>query len=101
MDVEAELLDIKLRIMMLEAALCPERAGKLGLTELKADIVELRDQMSRNVAALGGEPAAFHGRNDEHDETVRTSVTRRLDLLRCETLELAVRLDRLLEKDGA
>ncbi|NUP80758.1 MAG: hypothetical protein HOV96_24740 [Nonomuraea sp.] len=98
MDVEAELLDIKLRIMMLEAALCPERAGKLGLTELKADIVELRDQMSRNVAALGGEPAAFHGQDDE---TVRTRVTRRLDLLRCETLELAVRLDRLLEKDGA
>ncbi|NUT12565.1 MAG: hypothetical protein HOQ38_19040, partial [Nonomuraea sp.] len=51
--------------------------------------------------ALGGELATLHAQSDEHDETVRTSVTRRLDLLRCETLELAVRLGRLLEKDGA
>ncbi|NUR89064.1 MAG: hypothetical protein HOY71_33695 [Nonomuraea sp.] len=102
MDVEAEILDIKLRIQALEATLSPEgvvmRSDK---AEITADIADIRTEVSQNIAALGDELAGLRGQTDEHLEMVRSSIGRRLDLLLCETLDLATRIDRLLERDGA
>ncbi|MFI9596986.1 hypothetical protein [Nonomuraea sp. NPDC052265] len=104
MDVEAEILDIKLRVQALEATLCAEAdcsEAVLGIAELRADLADTRSEAGHHVTALTDELLGLHGQSDEHFQAVRSKIRRRLDLLRCETLDLAIRLDRLLERDGS
>ncbi|MFI6927485.1 hypothetical protein ACIBIZ_46665 [Nonomuraea spiralis] len=104
MDVEAEILDIKLRIQALEATLCGGAdcsEAALGIAEARADVAEFRTAVSQGVTALTDELLGLGGESDEHVDAVRSRISRRLDLLRCETLDLAIRLDRLLETDDS
>ncbi|MER6577232.1 hypothetical protein [Nonomuraea sp. NPDC001023] len=104
MDVEAEILDIRLRVQALEATLCAEAdcsEAVLGIAEMRADLAETRSESGHDVTALTDELLGLRGQSDEHFQAIRSKIRRRLDLLRCETLDLAIRLDRLLEQDGS
>jgi hypothetical protein len=108
-DVEAEIRDLKLRMERLEAHV---RSGEpsivtsmqaditAGVMEIRADVVDLRTEMGQEFGALGIEISGIRSQSMDQYATARVEMLQRFDTLRCEMMELGLRLDRLLNTDG-
>ncbi|MFG1703754.1 hypothetical protein ACFLIM_11215 [Nonomuraea sp. M3C6] len=132
MDVEAEILDLKLRLEALEAtarsggaasgdvgarrrhpnipaASCTRMEGiqtditatSIAVAEVKAEIADLQSEMTQDIDALSVELAGLRRHTNEHFTSARSEMVQKFDSLRCEMIELGLRLDRLLAKNGA
>jgi hypothetical protein len=130
-DVQAEILDLKLRMADLEATL---RAGdedgacvgpcrhldiltemyvrveemqakidrtSLGITGLKGAVTDVHAELSQEFAALGVEIVGIRTQTNDHYAATRAEMLRRFDALRCEMMELGLRLDQFLDQGGA
>ncbi|MEQ4714769.1 hypothetical protein [Nonomuraea sp. B19D2] len=124
MNVEAEILDLKRRVEALEtivrsgpgqrphhaipAQSGPHRPGlpvhvcerSIGLAELKAEIADVRTEASQDFEALIVEIAGFRAQTNENFKSTQSEIMEKFDSLRCEMIDLALRLDRLLEING-
>ncbi|MEO3875307.1 hypothetical protein ABGB18_41535 [Nonomuraea sp. B12E4] len=132
MDVEAEILDLKLRMEALEATARSGEAGSgdvesqrrhsnipaarntgpeciqtditarsIAVTEVKAHIAKFQTEMSQDIAALNVEVTGLRWHAYDLLTATRSDIEQKFDSLRCEMIELGLRLDRLLEKHGA
>ncbi|WP_433437020.1 hypothetical protein [Nonomuraea sp. CA-141351] len=120
MNVEAEILDLKRRVEALETILrsgsdpgrsdlvpaqtgpyMPDSETSIGLAELKAEIADVRTETSQDFEALIVEIAGFRAQTNEHFKSTQSEIMEKFDSLRCEMIDLALRLDRLLEINGA
>ncbi|NRQ36733.1 hypothetical protein HII36_33585 [Nonomuraea sp. NN258] len=124
MDVEAEILQLKLRTADLETATrcgggdehgqrCPHgailaeislrlhslqadlTATAIGIIEARADVADIKIDLDRDLAALGIEHAGLRAQLHENAKAARSDLAKRFDSLRCEMIELGLRLDRL------
>jgi hypothetical protein len=95
-DVEAEILDLKLRINGLEA-----RARSRGAVPDGKVSEGRRFDLTKEFAALGMELAGARMQTNAHFRITRSEMLERFEVLRREMIALGLRLDRLLEKDGA
>jgi hypothetical protein len=131
-DVEAEILDLQLRVGILEASIssegstsgdcrardrhtnlptdrCAHReaiqsdlmATSIAVAEARAEIADVQVEMSQDFAALGLEIAGLRRQTNENFASAQAKMLQKLDSLRCEMIELGLRLDRLLENDSA
>jgi hypothetical protein len=95
-DVEAEILDLKLRMDGLEATVRSYGAVPDGrISEGR------RSDLDQEFAALGIELAGARMQTNAHFRIARSEMLERFEVLRCEMIALGLRLDRLLEKDRA
>ncbi|SDI88660.1 hypothetical protein [Nonomuraea jiangxiensis] len=132
MDVEAEILELKLRLEALETTarsggpvsgdVEPQRrhpntpavrhtgiegiqpditTTSIAVTEVKADIAQLHTEMTQDIAALNVEVTGLRWHLYQLLTVTRSEMEQKFDSLRCEMIELGLRLDRLLEKHGA
>ncbi|MFC4115825.1 hypothetical protein [Nonomuraea zeae] len=132
MDVEAEILDLQLRVGILEASIRPEGTASgdfrgrgqhgnlpadrcahreaiqsdllttsISVAEARAEVADVRMEMSQDFAALGLEISGLRRQTNENFASARHEMMQKLDSLRCEMIELGLRLDRLLENDSA
>ncbi|MFI7134903.1 hypothetical protein ACIBQ1_55215 [Nonomuraea sp. NPDC050153] len=129
MNVEAEILDLKLRVEALEATLrsdgsldrrprhndiVPAQSGphrrdlpphvtqaSIDAAELRAEIADVRTEVSQDFEALIVEVAGLRLQMNQNFKTVRSDLLGKIDSLRCEMIDLGLRLDRLLEPGGA
>ncbi|MER6945028.1 hypothetical protein ABT294_13480 [Nonomuraea sp. NPDC000554] len=132
MDVEAEIIDLKLRVKDLEAATHPGRTtfddhgqrcahanllteicmrmetmqaaitgATVDVAQARAELTDAQSGTDQKFAALGIEIANLRSQTTRHLTSVQSEIQRRLDFLRCEMIDLDLRLDRLLHKDGA
>ncbi|MEV0228104.1 hypothetical protein [Nonomuraea sp. NPDC050786] len=129
MNVEAEILDLKRRVAALEtfvrsgrdpgrrshhSGLVPAQTGPnrpvppvpvpetaIRLAELKAEIAGVRTEVGQDFEALIVEIAGFRAQTNEHFKSTQFEIMEKFDSLRCEMIDLALRLDRLLETKGA
>jgi hypothetical protein len=128
-NVEAEILDLKLRVEALEAALrssggpdprprhndiVPAQTGpyrselpalvaqvSIGVAELKAEIADVRTEVGQDFEALIVEVAGVRVQLSENYKAVQADLLGKIDSLRCDMIDLGLRLDRLTEKGGA
>ncbi|MET9248150.1 hypothetical protein [Nonomuraea sp. NPDC003709] len=123
MNVEAEILDLKLRVEALEAALrsnaryddiIPAQAGpyrselpalvaqvSIGVAELRAEMADIRTEVSQDFEALIVEVAGVRVQMTENYKAIHSDLLGKIDSLRCEMIDLGLRLDRLTETGGA
>ncbi|MFF4619228.1 hypothetical protein [Nonomuraea jabiensis] len=125
MNVEAEILDLKLRVEALEAGLrsnvsprhddiVPAQAGpyrfelpalvaqvSIGVTEIRAELADVRTELSQDLEALLVEVAGLRVQTNEHFNVIQSDLLGKIDSLRCDMIDLGLRLDRLAETDGA
>ncbi|MCK2219786.1 hypothetical protein MF672_039220 [Actinomadura sp. ATCC 31491] len=104
MDVQTEILDLKLRVEALEAKMVSalDRTATLSLiTALRTDLAELRADIAEDFKAWGDELAGVRRHFNDSFKASRSDLVRALDTIRCEMIDLGIRLDRLVEKDGA
>ncbi|MEV4016687.1 hypothetical protein AB0J35_39935 [Nonomuraea angiospora] len=129
MNVEAEILDLKLRVESLEAALrsnggpdsrprpndiVPAQAGSyrselpalvaqvsIGVSQLRAEIADVRTEVGQDFEALIVEIAGVRVQLSENHQAVQADLLGKIDSLRCDMIDLGLRLDRLTEKGGA
>ncbi|MEW9547869.1 hypothetical protein [Nonomuraea sp. NPDC050783] len=102
MDVQTEILGLKLRVEALEAQMLSgsDRATTASIViALRTDIAELRADVAEDLAAWGDELAGVRRQLDDSVKAFRSDLARVLDLLRCEMIDLGIRFDRLLEND--
>ncbi|KAB8188724.1 hypothetical protein FH608_042310 [Nonomuraea phyllanthi] len=124
MDVEAEILELRRRVEALETIVrsglgprqpgaVPAQAGprprdvpvhvsetSIGLAELKAEVADVRTEVSQDFEALIVELAGLRAQTNENVRSAQSEILGKLDSLRCEMIDLALRLDRLLEING-
>ncbi|MEW1844944.1 hypothetical protein AB0392_43965 [Nonomuraea angiospora] len=125
MNVEAEILDLKLRVETLEAALrsnrsprhddiVPAQAGpyrselpalvaqvSIGVSELRAEIADVRTEVGQDFEALIVEVAGVRVQLSENYKAVQADLLGKIDSLRCDMIDLGLRLDRLMESGDA
>ncbi|MFI6742024.1 hypothetical protein ACIBI9_54745 [Nonomuraea sp. NPDC050451] len=129
MNVESEILDLKLRVETLEAALrssggldrrprhndiVPTQPGpyrpelpalvtqmSLNVSELRAEIADVRTEVSQDFEALIVEVAGLRVQMNQNHKAVQSDLLGKIDSLRCEMIDLGLRLDRLMETGGA
>ncbi|MED7926525.1 hypothetical protein SMD20_19875 [Nonomuraea sp. LP-02] len=100
MDVQTEILGLKLRVEALEACMIADtdRTATVSIiTALRTDIAELRADVAEDFAAWGDEVAGVRCQLNDYLKTSHSDLVRALDSLRCEMIDLGIRLDRLLE----
>ena len=73
----------------------------IAVAQVRVDIVGIQAAMSQDFAALGDEVAGIRRHTHEHLSSAQSLIVRRFDSLQCSVIDLGLRLDRLLEKDGA
>ena len=93
-DVEAEILGLKLRMDEVEATV-RARSEVSG-----SQNGGRRTDLDQEFAALGIELAGARMQTNAHFRIARSEMLERFEVLRCEMIALGLRLDRLLEKDG-
>ncbi|MEV1177209.1 hypothetical protein [Nonomuraea sp. NPDC049784] len=126
MDVEAAIRELKQRLAALEAMMCSDDTtsghdnvlygrfptkgrtpGKgvttleVAIAEVRADVADLRIGLSQDFAVLRDELAGLRRQTDEQFASARSKMLRQCEALRCDMIDLAVRLDRLLDRRGA
>ncbi|WP_431932550.1 hypothetical protein [Nonomuraea jabiensis] len=125
MNVEAEILDLKVRVGALEVALrsnviprhddlVPAQIGpyrfdlpalvaqvSIGVAEIRAELADVRTELSQDLEALLVEVTGVRAQTNEHFDTIQSDLLAVIDSLRCDMIDLGLRLDRLTEADGA
>ncbi|MFB9622972.1 hypothetical protein [Nonomuraea helvata] len=74
---------------------------EVAIAEVRADVADLHIGLNQDFAALRDELAGLRRQTDEQFASARSKMLRRCEALRCDMIDLAVRLDRLLERRGA
>jgi hypothetical protein len=103
-DVEAEILDLKLRVKALEAgARCgdPTPATMAGMAEVKAEIADFQTEVRQDIAVLSDELGGLRRHTNEHFRTLWGEMLAGLISLCGNMIELRLILIRLLGKDKA
>ncbi|WP_188194118.1 hypothetical protein [Nonomuraea sp. SYSU D8015] len=102
MDVEAEILDLKLRVRALEASEAggaPIAATTSGMAAVEAEIADFRTEVRQDLVVLGDELAGFRWHTNERLKSLRAETLDGLTSLFRDMIELRLMLDWLLEKD--
>lgn len=73
----------------------------IAVAQVRVEIAGIQVAMSQDLAALGDEVAGLRRHAHEHLSSAQSLVLRRFDSLQCSVIDLGLRLDRLLETDGA
>ncbi|MEV4581972.1 hypothetical protein AB0K16_52940 [Nonomuraea jabiensis] len=124
MNVEAEILDLKVRVEALEAILrsnvgpryddlVPAQTGpyrfelpalvaqmSIGVAEIRAEIADVRTEVRQDLEALLVEVAGVRVQTNEHFNVIQSDLLGMIDSLRCDMIDLGLRIDRLTEPDG-
>jgi hypothetical protein len=128
-NVEAEILDLKLRVEALEATLrssgsldrrprhndmVPAQPGpyrsdlpalvaqvSINVSEVRAEVADVRTEVSQDFEALIVEVAGLRVQMNQSFKAVHSDLLGKIDSLRCEMIDLGLRLDRLMEPGGA
>ncbi|WP_156326091.1 hypothetical protein [Nonomuraea sp. SBT364] len=93
----ADMREIGVRLRGIEADLA---ATWMCVTQVRAEVAAVRGEVDQEFAALGVELTGARLQVGEHFRTARSEMREKYDLLRCEMIELGIRLDRLLDQDG-
>ncbi|MEU7861796.1 hypothetical protein [Nonomuraea sp. NPDC049141] len=68
---------------------------------MRVEIAGIQAGISQDLAAFGDEVAGLRRHANEHLTSAQSLMVRRFDSLQCSVIDLGLRLDRLLEKNGA
>ena len=104
MNIESEILGFQLRIRELEAASRVHRDQVTALSCLaatRAELIEVRAEIGRDFLPLNVAVARLRWDTEDKLRTTLSEALARVDNVRSELVDLGLRLDRLLEKDGA
>lgn len=114
--VEAEILNLRLRMQAAEADTAPGADSARGIdprlfaialavaiTEIigtRAEVVDSRAEITQDLAALSDEVAGLRQQINEHLNHAQTALFHRVDSLHSDLDDLRLELHRLLQKDG-
>ncbi|MGP3921346.1 hypothetical protein [Nonomuraea sp. 10N515B] len=101
MNVEAEILGLQLRMQALEAQPCPGSvitAIGAAVVVMTAEVTEARFESIKTLSALAADVEDLRRRTNEHLQRDKPTW---YDTLQNDLNALRLKLDRLLEKDGA
>jgi hypothetical protein len=73
----------------------------IAVAQVRLEMADIQAAMSQDLAALGDEVAGLRRHTHEHLTSAQSLMLRRFDSLQCSVIDLGLRLDRLLEKNGA
>ena len=73
----------------------------IAVAQVRVEIAGIQAGISQDLAAIGDEVAGLRRHADEHLTSAQSLMVRRFDSLQCSVIDLGLRLDRLLEKNGA
>ncbi|MGW0806618.1 hypothetical protein [Nonomuraea sp. NPDC002799] len=104
MDVEAEILGLKLRMEALEEAVHSGgciAAMLIGVYEAQVSIAGVQNGMADDLAAIAVEVAGLRWQGDEHFRGAQAQIHAGFEALRTDMLHLAAMIDQLLKKDSS
>ncbi|WP_113705619.1 hypothetical protein [Nonomuraea lactucae] len=104
MNIEAEILELKLRMEALQALACPGGVLKTTVLAFVAMIAEVRDarsEITQDLAALGIEIEGLRRQTNEHIISAQREMPAWYEALQDDLNELRHRLDRVLGEDTA
>ncbi|MEU4230810.1 hypothetical protein AB0F17_41520 [Nonomuraea sp. NPDC026600] len=68
---------------------------------MRVEMAGLQTAISQDFAVLGDEVAGLRRHAHEHLSSAQSLMLRRFDSLQCSVIDLGLRLDRLLDENGA
>ncbi|MEV0229453.1 hypothetical protein [Nonomuraea sp. NPDC050786] len=74
---------------------------EVAIAEVRADVADLHIGLNQDFAALRDELAGLRRQTDEQFASARSKMLKRCEALRGDMIDLAIRLDRLLDRRGA
>ncbi|MFC4013046.1 hypothetical protein ACFOY2_37875 [Nonomuraea purpurea] len=101
MDVEAEIIELKLRIEELEAR---QRSGSQAKTasndfvRMEDAVLGARTEICQDIAAFCDELAGFWRYTDEHFRFARAEILEKLTALQCAVIELGLKMNKWPEE---
>ncbi|MBE1588861.1 hypothetical protein ACFPOI_55695 [Nonomuraea angiospora] len=104
MNVEAEILGLKLRMQALEAQPCPGpviTAIAIAVALVTAEVTDARAEITQDLAAMGIEIEGLRRQTNQHITSAQRDTPAWYDALQHDLNELRLRIDHLLEKPGA
>ncbi|WP_127936739.1 hypothetical protein [Nonomuraea polychroma] len=99
-----EILDLKLRVKELESSTGPNGVNTaigIAVAQAIAQIAYTRAEITQDLAALGDEIAGLRRQVNEQITPTRSDALEQYATLRSDLNHLKLRLDRLLDKEGA
>ncbi|MBF8189660.1 hypothetical protein ITP53_28795 [Nonomuraea sp. K274] len=76
MNIEAQILELMMRVRALEAGARTGDDITIGITQVKDDIADIRTEMRQDIAALGDELAGLRQNMNEHFRSIRSEMLR-------------------------
>ncbi|MGW0807539.1 hypothetical protein [Nonomuraea sp. NPDC002799] len=73
-------------------------AASIPSAEVRADLADLHIELSQGIAAVRTEMVHLRQQADEHFAAAQAAMVRAFDALRCELIDVSLRIDRLTEE---